>query len=86
MKLAYGTLISILIAANIYLFAQGIVVSDTIQRLEISTEKLKIENSDLQTKLYKINSLSSIDVIANDLGFTKKADPVFLDSPAYALR
>lgn len=86
MKIAYGILIAVLIAANVYLFAKGIVVSDTVQRLEIATEKLKIENSDLQTKLYKINSLSNMDLIATDLGFTKKAEPIFLNAPAFASR
>ncbi len=86
MKLTYLVAIAILLGANVFLFAKGIVVSDTVQRLEISTEKLKIENSDLQTKLYKINSLSNMDLIATDLGFTKKAEPIFLDAPAFASR
>lgn len=86
MKILYGLLLTLMVAVNIYLFAQGIVVSDNVQRLEIATQKLKNENSELQAQLYKVHSLSNLELIAQDLGFTKKTPPLFLDTPAYALR
>ncbi|MGB4966215.1 MAG: hypothetical protein WBO77_03865 [Microgenomates group bacterium] len=86
MKILYGLLLTAMIGVNIYLFAQGIVVSDNVQKLELSTQKLKTENSELQAKLYNINSLSNLELIAQDLGFTQKSQPLFLDTPAYASR
>lgn len=86
MKILYGLILTTMIAINIYLFAQGIAVSDSVQKLELSTQKLKIENSELQAKLYKVNSLSNLEQLALDLGFTQNSQPLFLDTPAFASR
>ncbi|OGK19287.1 hypothetical protein A3D80_00260 [Candidatus Roizmanbacteria bacterium RIFCSPHIGHO2_02_FULL_40_13b] len=76
--------ILILLVTNIVLFAKGIVMADTAQKIQITIERLKIENNQLQTKLYSSSSLDKLDKTAQSLGFTKIASPLYLENPRYA--
>lgn len=73
-----------LIAINIYLFAKSALLGDEIQKIERDISKIKVANSELEKKLYTASSLQNLEQVANDLGFTKKTEPLFLDNLNYA--
>ncbi|MFH1827466.1 MAG: hypothetical protein ABH812_03505 [bacterium] len=75
-----------LIMLNLWVFTKGMFLSQEISKYEINTQKLKKENMELETKLYKINSLKNTSSIAASLDFSKKADPYFLDNLKVALK
>lgn len=72
-------------SANIYLFMTGIKLGDEINRYERETKGMLAENTELEKKLYKIESLEYAASQAARLNFTKKATPLYLDSLGIAL-
>lgn len=88
MKIGLKSLLLIFILAllltNIFLFAKGIVLADTTQKIQINIERLKTENNQLQTQLYSSSSLDKLEKTAESLGFTKIASPLYLENPRYA--
>ncbi len=88
MKIKIGYIIIAIVLGlsfiNIILFAKSVILADSIQKIELSTEKVITENQRLEEKLYSENSSEMIEKKAEWLGFTKKATPVYLDTLQYA--
>lgn len=80
---AFVLFIAMLIA-NIVVFAQSVRLSDQLVHLENETRELQKQNAQLQQKVYTSSSLSNLGDLADQLGFTKEAEPVHLDSSEYA--
>lgn len=74
------TITTILFGINIYLYAQSTVLGDKITDVEIQIKQTRLRNGELEKQLYTINSVSNLEAMASVLGFTKKADPIYLDN------
>ena len=85
MKIISAVLFIFLLSANVLTFAQTVSISDGIVELERKTIALKKENSHPEQKVYTQNSISNLQELAEQLGFTKTAEPIFLDSNEVAL-
>jgi len=85
LKICAAVLFIMLLSANVLTFAQTVRISDDIVDLENKTLALKKENSHLEQKVYTQNSISNLQELAEQLGFTKTAEPLFLDSNEVAL-
>ncbi len=72
-------LLTILFAINIYLYAQSVVIGDQVNKTEKEIKVIKNINQDLTKQIYSINSLASLEEMAKVMGFTKKAEPIFLE-------
>ncbi len=77
--------IGILMVGNVIIFAKSVQLSDHIASFEEDTKKLKDENSELKRTLYEQNSLKNLEEFADQLGFTKEAEPIYLETSDYAL-
>ena len=84
-KLCVIACIGILMVGNVIVFAKSVKLSDHIQELEKNTAELKAENAELKRTVYDENSLSNLAELADQLGFTKKAEPIYLETPDFAL-
>lgn len=73
-----------LLSANVVTFAQTVKISDDIVKLEAETSSLKKDNSQLEQKVYSQNSITNLEGLAKQLGFTKQSEPLFLDASEYA--
>lgn len=82
--LAFGIFVCML-AANVIVFAQSVSLSDKIVTLETETRELQKENARLEQKVFTQNSLSNLKELAQQLGFTKEAEPIHLDANEFAL-
>ena len=71
----------VLMLGNIFIFAKSVHLSDNISLLEHDIVSLKKENEYLQKKIYAENSIVSLNYSAQQLGFTKQAEPVFFEKP-----
>lgn len=83
-KPAVIILVFFLVSLNIYMFAKTVVIGDEILRIEKNIKKVKIENSDLEKKLYSLSSIRNLEKTAVILGFTEKSEPFFLKNLNYA--
>lgn len=83
-KHVVGGAIFILIGVNIMLFAKSIALSDNLLKIEKETQILQVENRELERKLYAQNSHVYLRSVAQQLGFIKKSDPMYIDSIKYA--
>lgn len=79
-------LIIFLIVINIYLCVQSLFLGETILKLEEDIKKLSLENLQLEKKVFSLNSVESLEKKAQTLGFTKKAEPIYLENLKYAFR
>lgn len=84
-KVAGIVFILSLMLGNIVVFAKSVHLSDNISELERSITTTRKENEYLQKKMYAENSLTSLNYVAEQLGFTKQAEPVFFEKPNYAM-
>ena len=75
----------VLMLGNIFIFTKSVHLSDNISLLEHDIVSLKKENEYLQKKIYAENSIVSLNYSAQQLGFTKQAEPVFFEKPNYAM-
>lgn len=85
MKIACFSIFVALLSANVLTFAQTVGISDEIVNLESKTLSLKKENAQLEQKMYTQNSMTNLEELAQQLGFTKPSEPLFLESNEYAL-
>lgn len=69
-----------LMIGNIYVFVTGVTLSDRIHTYEKEITKLRQENIELETKVFKNESITYAASIAADLEYTKQAEPVFFDN------
>jgi hypothetical protein len=74
-----------MLIANIIFFAQSVSLSDKLVHLETETRELQRENARLEQTVYTHSSLTNLSELADQLGFTKEAEPVHLDTGTYAL-
>ncbi len=81
----FGIFLVGVLVGNIVLFAQSVLLSDKIANLELETRALRTQNEELSQTLYTQDSLTQLSVIAQSMGFTKEAEPIYLDSQEYAL-
>ena len=82
-KLSLIVLIFSLMTINIIMFARTVSVSDSIVKIEVETQRLKIENQQLEQKLFLLSSLTRIDKVADYLGFTQGPQVLELDPLKY---
>lgn len=75
----------VLLAANIIVFAKTQQLSDEMVALETQTQELRKENARLEQMVYSQNSLTNLNALADQLGFTKQAEPLYLEAGEYAL-
>ncbi len=83
-KLSLYLAFGLLIAVNVFVFVSGMSLSQEINKLEVETKKLKRENMELENKLYQTNSLEFASIFAEDLDFTQKAEPHYLENLGFA--
>lgn len=74
----------LLLSANIFLFTKGLILTEAVNRLEKETQKLKVENSQLEKELYFQSSLTQLKKKAKAMGFFQKAEPFYLENLKYA--
>jgi len=80
-----GLVLLILMVGNILVFAKSMSLSDNIITLEKDIAHYRKDNQELLKKTYAHNSLISLEYAAKELGFSKKAEPVFFEKPHYAM-
>lgn len=83
-KVGFFVLFILLLAANIFVFAQSVRLSDEIVELETNTLELRKENARLQQDIFTQSSLSNLEELADQLGFTNPAEPLYLEQNEYA--
>ncbi len=84
-KIGILVMLLVLMLGNIVVFAKSVHLSDNISLIEHDITSLRKENETLQKKMYAENSLTSLVYTAEQLGFTKQAEPVFFEKPNYAM-
>ena len=84
-KLGMLIIFILLLSANIFVFAESVRLSDELVDLEEKISELQKENSRYEQKLITQNSLTNLEELADQLGFTKSMEPVVLDVNEYAL-
>lgn len=72
-------------AFHIYLFVSGINLSGDINIFESGTKKLRLENKELEKKLYTVESLTNAASQAATLKYDVKAVPVYVNNLGIAL-
>lgn len=75
-----------LMIGNVYVFMQGISLSDQIHQYEKEIQKMRQENIELETKIYKAESITYAASLAAELEYDKKSEPVFFGEKKYALK
>ena len=85
MKMGFYVMFVLLLAANIFVFAQSVSLSDQLVELETDTRELQKENARLEQDVYTQNSLTNLSELADQLGFTRLAEPIYLEADEYAL-
>lgn len=73
-----------LLASNVIVFAQSVRLSDEIVDMETQTKSLQKENARLEQEVYTQNSLTNLQELADQLGFRKTAEPIYLESNEFA--
>lgn len=76
---------AVLIVANIYVFVSGVALSDQINKFEGEISRLHQENLDLEKKTYDAESLTYAAEMAQQMDFTNKSTPIYLNNLKYAL-
>lgn len=75
----------LLVVVNLFLFAGSLKIGDQILKTENNIKILKTQNAQLSKKLYSASSLQNLTRQAEDLGFSEKAQPMYLNNLNYAL-
>lgn len=74
-----------MVSVNIYLFVQGIGLSNEIEYYEKTISNYKEDNSSLEQAIYKFESHSMTASLAAELDYGKYNLPIYEKSPQYAL-
>lgn len=74
----------VLVSANVYVFLNSLKLSDNINRFEKEIKVLHQENLSLENRIDDVDSLQFAASLADQLDFTQKAQPVYLDNLKYA--
>ncbi|MCX7996742.1 MAG: hypothetical protein N2691_03200 [Patescibacteria group bacterium] len=86
MKFSIWILFFSLMMGNVYVFVKGVELSDRIHTFESEINMLKQQNSELETKIYKAESITYAASLAAELDYGKKSEPVFFGEKKYALK
>jgi hypothetical protein len=70
--------------ANVFVFLNGLRIGDQIGTFETSIASLKEENTDLEKKVYESQSFTNAASMAAAMNFTKKTNPVYIDTMLFA--
>lgn len=73
-----------LIALNIFVFMNGVKLSDEVYFYEGEISKIKAENIKLEQKVYMVDSVTYAASVAAELDFSKKSETLFLEEVGYA--
>lgn len=75
-----------LMAANVYIFIQGVTLSDRIAGYEERIYELRENNAELETLVYRMESITNAASISAVLEYNRKSDPIFFDTekPVFA--
>lgn len=65
---------------NIKFYVSSISLSEKVNYYETQIKKLRTENTILETKLYKVDSLQYAYAKSKELDFTKKSNPLNIDT------
>jgi cell division protein FtsL len=74
-----------LMVGNVFVFVQGITLSDEIHTFESEIKRLRQENTELETKIFRAESIVNAASVAADLDYDTKSEPVFFNGNRYAL-
>lgn len=72
-------------ALHTYLFVSGITLSADVNTFESTTKKLRLQNKELEKKLYTVESLTNAASQAAALKYDVKAVPVYVNNLGIAL-
>ncbi len=86
MKYLIWFLLLLLVILNIGVFISSIRLADEISFFEIETKKLHRENVELEKEISFYDSYQYAASQAAELGFIKKATPVYLENLQYAFK
>lgn len=73
-----------IIVGNAFIFLSGLTLADETRKFEKDIVKLRLENTDLEKKVYQSQSFTYAASMAAALNFTKKIEPVYIDNLLYA--
>lgn len=73
-----------LMVGNIYIFGQGVQLSNEIHRFEEEITQISKENLELETQIFQRNSLQHAATVSAEMDFVKRAQPVYVGEPGYA--
>lgn len=85
LKRLAGIIFFLLLIANVFFYTKTMVLADEMVELERRIKLLHLENIELEKQLSRFNSLSNLNRLAKQLGFTENAQPIFFDNLYYAL-
>jgi cell division protein FtsL len=74
-----GILIFVFISFSVFVTIQGVTTGNELSELETKARKLSEENKKLSKKLIEPSSLHNKASLAEDLGFEKPSEIVYLD-------
>lgn len=73
-----------LLFGNVYVFINGVQLSDKVHFYESEVTKLRQENIRLEKHVYKFDSISYAASIAAELDYEGAKDTVFVTKPGFA--
>lgn len=79
-RIIFGVIFLALIIANLSTLVSGIMLGSKINFYEVETRKLHQQNIELEKKAYQVNSYQSIASEAARLDFSKKVEPMYIDT------
>lgn len=85
LKYLTGFVVVFLLIVNVCFCMSLNNLGENIKRTESETSQLKLQNQDLEKKLFTDQSRQNLNLQAKILGFTKQAEPIYLDSLKVAL-
>lgn len=79
-----GLTFLVLLAANVYVFMNGVQLSDKVHYYESEVSKLRNENISLEKRVYKFDSITYAASIAAELEYAEADEKMYVTKPGYA--
>ena len=79
-----GLTFLVLLAANVYVFMNGVQLSDKVHYYESEVSKLRNENISLEKTVYKFDSITYAASIAAELEYAEADEKMYVTKPGYA--
>ncbi|PIZ64496.1 hypothetical protein CO051_04865 [Candidatus Roizmanbacteria bacterium CG_4_9_14_0_2_um_filter_39_13] len=90
MKFSVSTIIVgviiVLIGVNVFIFIRGLQLGNEISFYETELATFKEQNSELEHKIYKLESHVWTASLAAELEYGKYNDPMYIEQPRFALK